>query len=244
MPIDLNGNIISSTSITGSTFSNTIITDGLVLFLDAGNKNSYPGSGTTWYDLSSHGTNGTLINGVSYSSSNGGSFSFDGTDDYITISSYSNINLNEGTICAWVKYTDISTNRVVVSYGGNGADRGFLLQNENNVANKIGFSTFRGAGSSSYSSNTVSSPLVNTWIYQVGWYNLTQNKIFINGYLHNMTTSTSSSLLSATNLWLGNEPNRSYYFVGNIGAVHIYNRSLSSAEILSNYYSTKSRFGL
>ena len=245
MPLDLNGNIISSGSVSSGYFKNSIITNGLILHLDAGNKNSYPGSGTTWYDLSSYGTNGTLINGVSFSSSNGGSLSFDGADDYATISSHSNINLSEGTICAWVRYTNIATNRVVVSYGGNNSNNGFLLQNENDVSTKIGFGINRTNGwSSVYVGNTVSSPLVNTWIYQVGWYNLTQSKIFINGYLYNMATVSSATLTSATNLWLGNEPGRSYNFVGNIGAVHIYNRAISTAEILNNYYSTKARFGL
>jgi hypothetical protein len=244
MPLDLNGNIITSDSVSSGYFKNNLTTNGLILHLDAGNKNSYSGSGTTWYDLSSYGTNGTLLNGVGFSSSNGGCLSFDGADDYATISSYSNINLNEGTVCAWVKYTNITTNRVVVSYGGNGSNTGFLLQNENDVSNKFGFSTVRSTWSSTYVGNTVSSPLVNTWIYQVGWYTPTQNKIFINGYLYNMTTATSAPLSASTNLWIGNEPNRSYYFVGNIGAVHIYNRALPTAEILNNYYATKTRFGL
>ena len=85
MPIDLNGNIVSSTSITGSTFSNSIVTDGLLLHLDAGNKNSYPGSGTTWTDLTGNGYNATLINSVGYTSTSGGMLTFNGSNQTATV---------------------------------------------------------------------------------------------------------------------------------------------------------------
>ena len=60
-----------------------IVTDGLVLCLDAADQNSYPGSGNTWYDLSGNGNNGTLVNGVGYNSGNLGSLVFGGVDDYV-----------------------------------------------------------------------------------------------------------------------------------------------------------------
>ena len=62
----------------------TIVTDGLVLALDAGDRNSYPGSGTTWNDLAGS-NNLTLYNSPSFSSNNGGHFLFDGANDYMTI---------------------------------------------------------------------------------------------------------------------------------------------------------------
>ena len=60
-----------------------IVTDGLVLLLDAGNTKSYPGTGTTWTDISRNGNNGTLTNGPTFDSANGGSLVFDGVDDYV-----------------------------------------------------------------------------------------------------------------------------------------------------------------
>src|SRR5210317_1199914 len=66
-----------------------IVTDGLVLCLDAGNTKSYPGSGTTWTDLSGNGNNGSLVNGVGYNSGNLGSLSFDGVNDKVTINASS-----------------------------------------------------------------------------------------------------------------------------------------------------------
>ena len=61
-----------------------IVTNGLVLYLDAANKKSYPGSGTTWTDLSGNNNTGTLTNGPTFDSNNGGSIVFDGTNDYVS----------------------------------------------------------------------------------------------------------------------------------------------------------------
>ena len=61
----------------------TVVTNGLVLALDAADRNSYPGSGTAWTDISGRGNTGTLTNGPTYSSANGGSIVFDGTNDYV-----------------------------------------------------------------------------------------------------------------------------------------------------------------
>ena len=66
----------------GLSHSPSLVMNGLVLCLDAGNSKSYPGTGTTWTDLSGNGNNGTLTNGPTYSSANGGSLVFDGTNDY------------------------------------------------------------------------------------------------------------------------------------------------------------------
>lgn len=77
-------------------FSPKIVTDGLVLYYDAANPSSYPGSGNVIYDLSRNRNNGTLINSPSYDTTNGGSLIFDGTNDYIQFTS-----TYAGTICFW-----------------------------------------------------------------------------------------------------------------------------------------------
>ena len=77
-----------------------IVTDGLVLNLDAGNPQSYPGSGTTWTDLSGNGNNGTLLNGVGYDSDNGGSLVFDGSNDYVTTPLFGDSTTNR-TFSVW-----------------------------------------------------------------------------------------------------------------------------------------------
>lgn len=82
--------------------------NGLVLCLDAGNTKSYPGSGTTWTDLSGRGNTGTLTNGPTYSSANGGSIVFDGTNDYVS-TNYTQTSVTGYTIDVWFKSTDTGT---------------------------------------------------------------------------------------------------------------------------------------
>ena len=80
----------------GLAHSPSIVTNGLVLALDAANRKSYPGTGTTWTDISGNGNSGTLVNGPTYSSANGGSIVFDGTNDYVvtsTITNYKSLNM-------------------------------------------------------------------------------------------------------------------------------------------------------
>ena len=83
--------------------SGHIVTDGLVLALDAANAKSYPGSGTTWSDLSGNRNTGTLTNGPTFNSGNGGGIVFDGVDDYVDCGNSSTLQINQGTISAWVK---------------------------------------------------------------------------------------------------------------------------------------------
>ena len=79
----------------------SIPTNGLQLYLDAGNASSYPGSGTSWTDLSSNGRNGTLTNGPTYSSADGGSIVFDGSNDYVQCTG--SLVVTAATFVAWIK---------------------------------------------------------------------------------------------------------------------------------------------
>jgi hypothetical protein len=100
--------------------SGKIVTSGLVLALDAADKNSYPGSGTTWTDLSGNGNNGTLVNGPTFSSANGGSIVFDGVDDYVTCGTNSSTLVSSMTISStflFISYTN-ATHLIVGRLGG------------------------------------------------------------------------------------------------------------------------------
>ena len=91
------------------------VEDGLILALDAGNTKSYPGSGTTWTDLSGNGNNGTLVNGVGYNSDYGGSLSFDGTNDYIDITSLAPLaDTSAVTMEAWVNVDTLTNSYQVI----------------------------------------------------------------------------------------------------------------------------------
>jgi hypothetical protein len=92
-----------------------VVRDGLIFYFDAGEPSSYSGSGTTWSDLSGSGNNGTLVNGVSYSNTNGGTLSFDGVNDYVSTTS---LNLQQNfTLEIWAKMTDAS-NFALFGQGG------------------------------------------------------------------------------------------------------------------------------
>ena len=82
-----------------------IVKSGLVLYLDAGNQNSYPGTGTTWTDISRNNNNGTLTNGPTFNSENGGSIVFDGTNDYVSTALTST---NSFTWNVWYKTNTVS----------------------------------------------------------------------------------------------------------------------------------------
>jgi len=79
----------------------TIVTNGLVLALDAGDRNSYVSGSNTWFDLTG-ANNGTLTNGPTFNSGSGGSIVFDGTND--GVSTNFNSALGDFTICAWFKW--------------------------------------------------------------------------------------------------------------------------------------------
>ena len=96
--------------------------NGLVLHLDAANNKSYPGSGTTWTDLSGNDNNGTLTNGPTFNASNMGSIALDGTNDYIYRSSLSNFNSSTYTVLLWAKFNSMSTYGILFSLGRSASD--------------------------------------------------------------------------------------------------------------------------
>ena len=97
-----NNNIIISYNGSIIDYTTPIVLNGLVLYLDAGNPLSYPGTGTIWTDLSNFGNNGTLINGPTFNSGNGGNIVFDGTNDFVTCGTAIG-KLPNFTISCWIK---------------------------------------------------------------------------------------------------------------------------------------------
>ena len=203
-----------------------------------------------WIDRSGNSSHGDFYNGLGTSTSHyrdsqvimpvaNSYLDFDGTNDSIVIDDVSNISLTSGSVEAWVKMDSISGNRVIVAYGGNGTNTGWLLQSENQTANKIGFLVFGAA--SAYSGNTLSTGYLNNWTHFVGTYGGGAVKFYANGTLVT-STATGTNVSSSSTLRIGNEYNRSYFLDGQLGLVRIYSKTLTAAEVLSNYNATKSRF--
>ena len=219
-----------------------IVNDGLVLALDAANTKSYPGSGTTWTDLSGNSNTGTLTNGPTYSTANGGSIVFDGVDDFIDFTSDSNLLPTAGlTVSVWFNpnVTTTGTNRGLVgktSTTSNGYS--FFISTRNNMGFRVnGISTV-----------TLFSLITGAWFNIVGtWTPSTSMAVYRNGTLYNsITTSIPASITDPSSiLEIGSPyPGSLTYFNGNIAQVSVYNRALSAAEIQQNFNSVRSRFGI
>jgi len=219
-----------------------IIEDGLVLALDAANPKSYPGSGTTWSDLSGSGNNGTLVNGVGYNSSNLGSLSFDGSNDKVTLPS-NNINgLSSGTtdfsILTWVKY-NATVNYTAFFEKQNGAGNTIRLD-LGWIANTIYLTTSNldgtavNQGSFNYGANNP-----NLWYHIALTCGGSSKKGYVNSINTLSQTFTSYYPDNTYNLGIGGNIR---VLNGNIASTQIYNRALTAQEIQQNYNATKSRF--
>jgi hypothetical protein len=223
-----------------------VVTDGLVLCLDAGNSRSYPGSGTAWTDLSGMGNVGTLTNGPTYSSANGGGIVFDGTNDYVSFSS----NPPAPSFITFEVWCDIDSSNVVspyVIFWLGGRDGTYRLAGTSNRFDWI----CRTSDNSWYSAGTVISATgltvsSGTKYQVVGTYDGSYLRIHVNGVLKGTGSSISGTLPNANSFELGRAVNSGNVAPtkGSVYGVRIYNRALSAEEIAQNYAATRGRFGL
>lgn len=221
-----------------------IITDGLVLCLDAANKQSYTGSGTVWTDLAGS-NNGTLINGPTFRSANGGSIVFDGTNDYVTLPNNLLVHQtgNPFTFSIWFKTS--STGIILGQTAG-----GYVPAIYVGTNGLLYTSCFWGG---SVNNQSVSISLVNN----NSWNNITvtfQSYIqisYLNGVSYAVLSKTQTAYSDTYSYFLGtgigggwaNFP-ASPNFNGDISYIVHYNRALTPAEILQNYNATKGRYNL
>jgi hypothetical protein len=218
--------------------SGSIITNGLVLCLDAANRKSYPGSGTTWTDLSGRGNTGTLVNGVGYSGSNLGSLSFDGVNDNITTGKVLVSRTGQFHIEGWCYLNQTNINCMFVTQYNNSSDAGRFLcffGNDGVIRMHDGNGVMTG---------TTPSYSANQWYYVVfqrDGSNLCN--IFVNG-VKQTTGNTRTTTLENTNTIIGSRGSlqSGTYYNGRMSNVRIYNRALTASEIQQNLNALKSRF--
>jgi len=219
-----------------------ISTDGLVLSLDAANSRSYPGSGTTWTDLSGNGNNGTLTNGPTFNSANGGSIVFDGADDYCFMTGFSTANFM--TLCCWFRTSVQQNNRYVVAFGANigTGNNGFDLTFQDTQIGSYIATTGAGSGANLYTTSYYD----NQWHNLVTSYDGSAARTYYDGVLVATRSGMSGNLnIEATKRlnigsWVNNGANANC----RISSVIIYNRAITATEVLQNYNSQKSRFNL
>jgi hypothetical protein len=224
--------------IAGSYPVSGIITNGLSLYLDAGNPSSYPGSGPTWTDLSGNGRDGTLTNGPTYSSADGGSIVFNETTNYVQCAG--SLTVTAATFITWIRRN-----------GNQGQFDGILFSRGSNttgmdfqVSNQLGY-TWNDAG--------------NTYGWQSGLIlpNLTWCMVAISvtstaatAYL--CQTSGITNAINTVNhassriddIKIARDEFSTRYFNGNIAIAQLYNIALSAEQISQNFQADRARFGV
>ena len=229
-----------------------IVRDGLVLYVDAANTKSYPGSGTTWTDISGKGHNGTLTNGPTFSSDNMGSIVFDGTNDTVTLSANSDFDFGTGdlTIEGFFNKSATTANLTLVcseNYYATGYNGNWIIRITN--ANTIAFASYDGKSNGEY--NEFSAPTTSGKWYHFAFVRegtgSNESKFYFNGVLAgSMTVSKSLSNAGNEGLRIGEDNNWANAFMnGKISNVKIYKgKGLTATEVLQNYNALKGRFGL
>ena len=218
--------------------SPSIVMDGLVFSVDAGNSRCYSGNGSSAFGLVS-GIGGTLINGVGFTSSNNGSFIFDGANDYINVGNNSALGItNNITIITYFKYTSFDKQWQSIVVKG---DNSYRLHRYS-VTNQISFGINQAGGQDN---PTTTNFISNRWYFLAATFSLPDVKLYVNGVLDATSTYSTPIANSSYDLYIGENAQQPIrFFNGNISQVLIYNRALTAQEIRQNFNATKKRYGL
>lgn len=230
-----------------------IITDGLVLHLDAANSKSYPGSGNTWTDLSGNGNHGTLTNGPSFISANGGSIAFDGINDSASVPTIS--STSDGlTMSLWINLSTLyyascpCVGQIIL------VDWGTWYDNWTGIASngaELYFGVYSTSNRVLYYNGSSGSTLINKWYHIVATFGPSGTSNFLRTYKNGIQQQSGS--LGGTGLFTVTAPINiggwfrfcgNCYFQGQMPQLSIYNRPLTASEILQNYNATKGRYSL
>lgn len=225
-----------------------LIQDGLVLALDASDRNSYVSGSTTWFDLSGLNNSGSLVNGPTFNTGSLGSIVFDGVDDYVSVSTNPVLPGVSGSVSVWFNITNTlgytvdnaGATEIILKHNNGGSFNGWGI-----TASTSSLGSYIKNGSTNYYLPVGASITPNKWYNAVITFQSNTSLILYNNgafvestSIGTLTTNTDSLRLAISNdsFWAK--------FQGQVANVQIYNRVLSAAEILQNYNATKTRFGL
>jgi hypothetical protein len=224
-------------------YNPSIVTSGLVLHLDAANTKSYPGSGTTWSDLSGNGNASTLVNGPTYSSTNGGSIVFDGSNDYASF--YAPSLSGTATIEIWCKLAAGFSEKMVMGW------------NSYDVycpGGRLGYNTGNSDLYGISAATVTSLGCAGNWkqyIFEMrSDVSYTNNKIYVNGEIQTLSQQLATEYAATRNFNSGNGRIASwiatigYEMPMNCAVFRVYNTALTATQILQNYNALRGRFGL
>jgi hypothetical protein len=226
--------------------------DSIVLYLDAGNTLSYPTTGTSWYDLSIKDYTGTLINGASFNSDNGGSIVFDGTNDGVSIVMPTPTSTkNSLSFDFWLLSTgQTATLQSILAKGlPNDVTMGYIRIYRQTSTDDLRYSYANGSAHQQTNIPNFFNGYNNTWLnlqitfnYSSGSFNVYRNGVlFFNSTLTNsplFPTKTGVTYVGLSSIGSGSP------FNGKISVVKIYNKELTSTDVTQNFESVKSRYGL
>ena len=224
------------------------VTSGLVLCLDAANSKSYPGSGTTWTDLSGNGNNGTLFNTPTFSNNT--------LQFRVASSNYATCSFDEGlmkntnengswTIESTFKYISAPTRNEAVVAGRQGCHGGIYINTDNNLQHAIKTnSCWTGASIVTATTMTAGNWYHTTMVYNNGTTTTYLNGVYINSGTINL--GTYDIFAYNNNFWIGgiNTPVTDYFTNIDLSFVKCYNRALTASEIKQNFNATRSRFSI
>jgi len=239
---------------------NSIVTNGLIIYLDAANRMSYVSGSTNWSDLSGLGNTGTFVGGTSFSNTNGGSIDLNGTNGYVSQSFYTSTYYTENQ--SWT--IDLSIN--ILSSQSAGNTRGGVVVNQlyQTETNPGGFGlniisqnycinlTSGSTGAALSQEVLVQTPINynrNERITALFNSSTSTVQIYRNGILANSSTSVNykwspRSVGLAQRIGTSTQGGWGFYFPMKLYNICLYNRALSQQEIIQNYNATKARFGL
>lgn len=219
-------------------YNSSVVTNGLVMCLDAANIKSYPGTGTIWTDISANGKNGTLVNTPAYSSVNNGSLVFNGTTNYVSCGNFGTFYPN-GTISMWINSAVMANwNNPFSTQSGN-----IGIRFEETALG--GFYVVVGNDSATYTIHNyiTSGMLTNTWYNIVLVWNVSGNNVI--GYLNGTQVFNEAQTYWATTMptvTIGVWGTR--YWNGSISKLGIYNTSLSADQVKQNFNALRGRYGI
>jgi len=224
-----------------------IVTTDLRLYFNPSDPRSYPGSGTTLFDLSGNGYNGTLNNGAGFSNSNGGCIVTDGINDSVTTAAASlgsaSSNFSYG---GWYRCTDFNNAKYILVRGRDNFGGGWSL------FAYVGTDRLPQASFVYTSPSTVAvgcqGPIpirLNTWFHIMGvWVNGVGITLYINGQFQNSVSTTGTTLRSSTSGWNLGTVSNSTFSSGQSGIMYVYTRALTPAEINQNFQAHRKKYGV
>jgi len=238
-----------------------IVTNGLVLYLDAANSRSFTSGSTVWRDLSRNDNSGSLINGPVYSSNNNGYITCDGTNDYIEVTGKNNMVFGSGSFSVeyWFRKLSATTGGFYDNIWGPNMWNTGASPGTNNWSLAIGNgSTGTGenlqisieASSTAYTITTTQTISLNLWYQLTGIRSGNLLQLYLNGELLlsstpvGCTASTIMNNIAGRNLRINNSGLDNLYTNADNAILRIYNRALSASEVRQNYHASKGRFGL